>query len=65
LAEPINEEACIGYNDNVGKKKSPIVIRGAQTGTRWNYDFAYSFLHPKQTTYAHGRFLAIQPALIE
>ena len=53
VGEPINEEAWHWYDDNVGKKKSPIVDTWWQTETGGHYDFAHSICNPNQTHLCH------------
>ncbi|WP_243472075.1 acetate--CoA ligase [Winogradskyella sp. MH6] len=64
VGEPINEEAWHWYNDNVGKKKSPIVDTWWQTETGGIMITPIPFSTPTKPTYATLPFIGIQPALM-
>ena len=65
VGEPINEEAWHWYNDNVGKKKSPIVDTWWQTETGGIMISPIPFVTPTKPTYATLPFIGIQPALMD
>ncbi|MDO5981257.1 acetate--CoA ligase [Flavivirga spongiicola] len=65
VGEPINEEAWHWYNDNVGKKKSPIVDTWWQTETGGIMITPIPFVTPTKPTYATLPFIGIQPALMD
>ena len=65
VGEPINEEAWHWYNDNVGKKKSPIVDTWWQTETGGIMISPIPFSTPTKPTYATLPFIGIQPALMD
>ncbi len=65
VGEPINEEAWHWYNDNVGKKKSPIVDTWWQTETGGIMITPIPFATPTIPTYATLPFPGIQPALMD
>jgi acetyl-CoA synthetase len=65
VGEPINEEAWHWYNDNVGKKKSPIVDTWWQTETGGILITPIPFITPTKPTYATLPFIGIQPALMD
>ncbi|CAA0199504.1 acetate--CoA ligase [Tenacibaculum maritimum] len=64
VGEPINEEAWHWYNDNVGKKKSPIVDTWWQTETGGILISPIPYATPTKPTYATLPFIGIQPALM-
>ncbi len=64
VGEPINEEAWHWYNDNVGKKKSPIVDTWWQTETGGIMISPLAGLTPTKPTYATLPLPGIQPTLI-
>lgn len=64
VGEPINEEAWHWYDDNVGKKKSPIVDTWWQTETGGIMITPIAFATPTKPTYATLPFIGIQPALM-
>ncbi|MFL0202596.1 acetate--CoA ligase [Tenacibaculum maritimum] len=64
VGEPINEEAWHWYNDNVGKKKSPIVDTWWQTETGGVLISPIPYATPTKPTYATLPFIGIQPALM-
>ncbi|MGJ8593297.1 MAG: acetate--CoA ligase [Aquaticitalea sp.] len=65
VGEPINEEAWHWYNDNIGKRKSPIVDTWWQTETGGIMITPLPFITPTKPTYATLPFLGIQPALMD
>ena len=65
VGEPINEEAWHWYDDNVGKKKAPIVDTWWQTETGGIMITPIAFATPTKPTYATLPFIGIQPALID
>jgi acetyl-CoA synthetase len=65
VGEPINEEAWHWYNDNIGKKKSPIVDTWWQTETGGIMITPIPFATPTIPTYATLPFPGIQPALMD
>ncbi|WP_142783229.1 acetate--CoA ligase [Changchengzhania lutea] len=65
VGEPINEEAWHWYNDNIGKKKSPIVDTWWQTETGGIMITPIPFVTPTKPTYATLPFPGIQPALMD
>ncbi|KJD34446.1 acetyl-CoA synthetase [Tamlana nanhaiensis] len=65
VGEPINEEAWHWYDDNVGKKKSPIVDTWWQTETGGIMISPIPFVTPTKPTYATLPFIGIQPALMD
>ena len=65
VGEPINEEAWHWYDDNVGKKKSPIVDTWWQTETGGIMITPIAFATPTKPTYATLPFIGIQPALMD
>ncbi len=65
VGEPINEEAWHWYNDNVGKKKSPIVDTWWQTETGAIMISPIPFSTPTKPTYATLPMPGIQPALMD
>ena len=65
VGEPINEEAWHWYNDNVGKKLSPIVDTWWQTETGGIMLSPIPFVTPTIPTYATLPLPGIQPALID
>ncbi|ADV50069.1 acetyl-coenzyme A synthetase [Cellulophaga algicola DSM 14237] len=64
VGEPINEEAWHWYNNNVGKKKSPIVDTWWQTETGGIMITPIPYVTPTTPTYATLPFIGIQPALM-
>ncbi len=64
VGEPINEEAWHWYNDNVGKKKSPIVDTWWQTETGGIMISPIPYCTPTIPTYATLPLPGIQPALM-
>jgi len=64
VGEPINEEAWHWYNDNVGKKKSPIIDTWWQTETGGMMITPIPYVTPTKPTYATLPFIGIQPCLM-
>tara|TARA_B100000767_G_scaffold39447_1_gene33102 strand:- start:2918 stop:4831 length:1914 start_codon:yes stop_codon:yes gene_type:complete len=64
VGEPINEEAWHWYNDNVGKKKSPIIDSWWQTETGGIMITPIPYVTPTKPTYATLPFIGIQPCLM-
>ncbi len=65
VGEPINEEAWHWYNDNVGKKKSPIVDTWWQTETGGIMISPIAFSTPTKPTYATLPLPGVQVALMD
>ncbi|WP_296622128.1 acetate--CoA ligase [Marivirga sp.] len=65
VGEPINEEAWHWYDDNVGKKKSPIVDTWWQTETGGIMITPIAFCTPTKPTYATLPFIGVQPTLMD
>lgn len=65
VGEPINEEAWHWYNNNIGKKKSPIVDTWWQTETGGIMISPIPYVTPTTPTYATLPFIGIQPALMD
>lgn len=65
VGEPINEEAWHWYNDNVGKRKSPIVDTWWQTETGGIMITPLPYVTPTIPTFATLPFIGIQPALMD
>ncbi|PKA96840.1 acetyl-coenzyme A synthetase [Flavobacteriaceae bacterium MAR_2009_75] len=65
VGEPINEEAWHWYNNNVGKKNSPIVDTWWQTETGGIMITPIPYVTPTTPTYATLPFIGIQPALMD
>ena len=65
VGEPINEEAWHWYDDNIGKRKSPIVDTWWQTETGGVMITPIPFVTPTKPTYATLPFPGIQPALMD
>ncbi|WOC40445.1 acetate--CoA ligase [Polaribacter sp. HL-MS24] len=65
VGEPINEEAWHWYNDNVGKKKSPIIDTWWQTETGGMMITPIPYITPTKPTYATLPFIGIQPCLMD
>ena len=65
VGEPINEEAWHWYDDNIGKRKSPIVDTWWQTETGGVMITPIPFATPTKPTYATLPFPGIQPALMD
>ena len=65
VGEPINEEAWHWYNENIGKKKCPIVDTWWQTETGGIMITPIPFSTPTKPTYATLPFIGIQPAIMD
>jgi len=65
VGEPINEEAWHWYNDNVGKKKSPVVDTWWQTETGGIMISPLPYVTPTIPTYASLPLPGIQPCLMD
>lgn len=65
VGEPINEEAWHWYNENIGKKKSPIVDTWWQTETGGIMISPIPFATPTIPTFATLPLPGIQPALMD
>lgn len=65
VGEPINEEAWHWYNDNIGKKQSPIVDTWWQTETGGVMISPIPFVTPTIPTFATLPMPGIQPALMD
>ncbi|WP_158974142.1 acetate--CoA ligase [Cellulophaga sp. L1A9] len=65
VGEPINEEAWHWYDDNVGKRKSPIVDTWWQTETGGIMITPIPFCTPTKPTYATLPFIGVQPTLMD
>ncbi|MCH2035178.1 MAG: acetate--CoA ligase [Tenacibaculum sp.] len=65
VGEPINEEAWHWYDDNIGKRQSPIVDTWWQTETGGIMITPIPFSTPTKPTYATLPFPGIQPALMD
>jgi acetyl-CoA synthetase len=65
VGEPINEEAWNWYNENIGKKKNPIVDTWWQTETGGIMISPIPFVTPTKPTYATLPLPGIQPALMD
>ena len=65
VGEPINEEAWHWYNDNVGKKKSPIIDSWWQTETGGIMITPIPYVTPTKPTYATLPFIGIQPTIMD
>ncbi|MBV1924205.1 MAG: acetate--CoA ligase [Flavobacteriaceae bacterium] len=65
VGEPINEEAWHWYNDNVGKRKSPVVDTWWQTETGGIMITPLPYVTPTIPTYASLPFPGIQPTLMD
>lgn len=65
VGEPINEEAWHWYNDNIGKKKSPIVDTWWQTETGGIMISPIPYVTPTIPTYASLPLPGIQPSLMD
>ncbi|MDX1446461.1 AMP-binding protein, partial [Lishizhenia sp.] len=62
VGEPINEEAWHWYNDNVGKRKSPIVDTWWQTETGGMMLSPLAYITPTKPTFATLPIPGVQPA---
>ena len=65
VGEPINEEAWHWYNENIGKKKSPIVDTWWQTETGGIMISPIPYVTPTTPTYATFALPGIQPVLMD
>jgi acetyl-CoA synthetase len=65
VGEPINEEAWHWYNDNIGKKTSPIVDTWWQTETGGIMISPIPYVTPTIPTYASLPLPGIQPTLMD
>ena len=65
VGEPINEEAWHWYNNNIGKKQSPIVDTWWQTETGGILISPIPYVTPTTPTFATLPFIGIQPALMD
>jgi len=65
VGEPINEEAWHWYNDNVGKKKSPIIDTWWQTETGGMMITPIPYVTPTKPTYATLPLPGIQLVLMD
>jgi len=65
VGEPINEEAWHWYNDNIGKRNSPIVDSWWQTETGGIMITPIPFVTPTKPTYATLPFIGVQPAIMD
>ncbi len=65
VGEPINEEAWHWYNDNIGKKKSPVVDTWWQTETGGILISPIPFATPTIPTFATLPLPGIQPCLMD
>jgi acetyl-CoA synthetase len=65
VGEPINEEAWHWYNDNVGKRKSPIIDSWWQTETGGILITPIPYVTPTKPTYATLPFPGVQPVLMD
>ncbi len=64
VGEPINEEAWHWYNNNIGKKKSPIVDTWWQTENGGILITPIPYVTPTKPTYATLPFPGIQPVIM-
>lgn len=65
VGEPINEEAWHWYNDNIGKRKCPIIDTWWQTETGGMMITPIPFVIPTKPTYATMPLPGIVPALMD
>ena len=65
VGEPINEEAWHWYNNNIGKKQSPIIDTWWQTETGGMMITPIPYVTPTTPTYATLPFIGVQPALMD
>ncbi len=65
VGEPINEEAWHWYNNNIGKKHSPIVDTWWQTETGGIMITPIPYVTPTTPTFATLPFIGVQPALMD
>jgi len=65
VGEPINEEAWHWYNDNIGKRNSPIIDTWWQTETGGIMISPIPYVTPTIPTYATLPFIGIQPTIMD
>jgi len=65
VGEPINEEAWHWYNNNIGKRNSPIIDTWWQTETGGMMITPIPYVTPTTPTYATLPFIGIQPTLMD
>ncbi len=65
VGEPINEEAWHWYNDNIGKRNSPVIDTWWQTETGGIMISPIPYVTPTIPTYATLPFIGIQPAIMD
>jgi len=65
VGEPINEEAWHWYNDNIGKRKSPVIDTWWQTETGGIMISPIPYVTPTIPTYATLPFIGIQPTIMD
>ena len=65
VGEPINEEAWHWYNDNIGKKRAPIVDTWWQTETGGIMISALAGITPTKPGYATLPLPGVQPVLVD
>ncbi|MBI2968803.1 MAG: acetate--CoA ligase [Bacteroidetes bacterium] len=65
VGEPINEEAWHWYNDNIGKKRCPIVDTWWQTETGGILITPLAGITPLKPSFATLPFPGIQPAIVD
>ena len=65
VGEPINEEAWHWYNDNIGKRKSPVIDTWWQTETGGIMISPIPYVTPTIPTYATLPFIGIQPSIMD
>ena len=65
VGEPINEEAWHWYNNNIGKKESPIADTWWQTETGGIMITPIPYSTPTKPTFATLPFIGVQPALMD
>ncbi len=65
VGEPINEEAWHWYNDNIGKRKSPVIDTWWQTETGGIMISPMPYVTPTIPTYATLPFIGVQPTIMD
>ncbi|MFK5981764.1 MAG: acetate--CoA ligase [Flavobacteriaceae bacterium] len=65
VGEPINEDAWHWYNDNIGKRKSPVIDTWWQTETGGIMISPIPYVTPTIPTYATLPFIGIQPSIMD
>jgi len=65
VGEPINEEAWHWYNDNIGKRNSPVIDTWWQTETGGIMISPIPYVTPTIPTYATLPFIGIQPTIMD